>query len=313
MSRLDYGNDLAAPQLQPGYTISADGFGLVQCKATFRWDKSYFLTQATAYNGEFNIGKEFPVFGYSFCRMYKWEYVEEKNGVILITAEYTGIDPEYSVEGGFITIPQVQMVGSASAEDISHHPNFIQVNCISNGLLNELAGPPPAGGIFDVDGFSNPNRALWTPIVANQGALNNCQFVAFLPPATSDEGDINIKAGIKSYYKPQATLRVLLYVSAASNSAAAELALTKASYVGWTTNGSLFHLPAEYKKLATALAYPGNFTYTPEYDALINRSFLITNCSVERFGYVYKVTADLMLSGIAGWDKDIYPQVGGTG
>ena len=83
--------------------------------------------------------------------------------------------------------------------------------------------------------------------------------------------------------------------------------------MGWTTNGSLFNLPAEYKKLAAATQYPGNFTYITEYEAKINRSFLITNCSVERFGYVYKVTADLMLSGIAGWDKDIYPKVGGTG
>jgi hypothetical protein len=245
--------------------------------------------------------------------MYKWDYVEEKNGVILITAEYTGIDPEYNVEGGFITLPQIQMVGSSSAEDITHHPNFIQKNCISNGLLNELAGPPPAGAIFETDGLVNPNRALWAPIVANQGALNNCQFVAFLPSNSADAGDVNIKAGVKSYYKPQSTLRVLIYVSADSNAAAAELALTKASYVGWTTNGSLFNLPVEYKKLVTALAYPGNFTYTPEYTAKINRSFLITSCSVERFGWVYKVTADLMLSGIAGWDRDIYPSVTGAG
>jgi len=312
MARLDYGNDLAAPQLQPGYTISADGFGLVQIKATFRWDKTYFLT-GDAYNGEFQLGKQFVVTRYNYCRMYKWDYVEEKNGVILITAEYTGIDPEYNVEGGRITLPQIQMVGSSSAEDISHHPNFIKLNCISNGLTGILAGPPPAGGIFDDNSGTNPNRALWTPIVANQGALNNCQFVAFLPSNSDVAANINIKAGVKSYYKPQATLRVLLYVSADTNEAAAALALTKASYVGWTTNGSLFNLPAEYKKLAAATQYPGNFTYIAEYEAKINRSFLITSCSVERFGYIYKVTADLMLSGIAGWDKDIYPKVGGTG
>jgi len=313
MARLDYGNDLATPQLQPGYTISADGFGLVQIKATFRWDKTYFLTGEAYNNGQFALGMQFTVAPYQYCRMYKWDYVEEKNGVILITAEYTGIDPEYNVEGGRITLPQIQMVGSSSAEDISHHPNFIKLNCTSSGLTGILAGPPPAGGIFDDSPGTNPNRALWTPIVANQGALNNCQFVAFLPSNSAVAANINIKAGVKSYYKPQATLRVLLYVSADTNEAAAALALTKASYVGWTTNGSLFNLPAEYKKLALATQYPGNFIYIAEYEAKINRSFLITSCSVERFGYIYKVTADLMLSGIAGWDKDIYPKVGGTG
>jgi hypothetical protein len=312
MSRLDYGNNLGTPELQPGWTVSADGFGLVQIRAQYKWDYNFFIVGGSE-TGYFKRGVPFTITRYNYCRMFKYDYVVEKSGIVTITAEYVGVDPEYNVEGGFITLPQVQMVGSSSAEDISHHPNFIQVNCVSNGLANPLAGPPPPGGIFDTDGFSNPNRALWTPIVANQGALNNCQFVGFLPSNSDAAGDINIKAGVKSYYKPQATLRVLLYVSAGSEAAAASLALTKASYVGWTTNGSLFHLPEEYKKLAQSTAYPGNFTYTAEYDALINRSFLITNCSVEKFGWVYKVTADLMLSGIAGWDKDIYPKVGGLG
>ena len=121
------------------------------------------------------------------------------------------------------------------------------------------------------------------------------------------------RSGVKSYYKPQSTLRVLIYVSSSTEADAADLALQKASYVGWTTNGSLFNLPAEYKKLAEDAAYPGNFTYVDEYKSKINRSFLITNCSVEKFGWVYKVTADLMLSGIAGWDKDIYPSVPSPG
>ena len=312
MARTDYGNNLAEPQLQPNWTVNADGFGLVQIKAQFRWDYNYFIA-ADAHNGSFQRGKQFTVTRYNYCRMYKWDYVSEKNGVVTITAEYSGIDPEYNVTGGFITLPQVQMVGSSSAEDITHHPNFIRKNCISNGLTKVLAGPPPAGGDFDKSSATNPNRALWTPIVANQGALNNCQFVAFLPPKDNAEGSVNIKAGVKSYYKPQSTLRVLIYVSSDTEANAATLALTKASYVGWSTNGSIFNLPAEYKKLAEKDAYPGNFDYEETYESKINRSFLITNCSVEKFGWVYKVTADLMLSGIAGWDKDIYPTIPSPG
>lgn len=312
MSRQDYGNNLAVPQLQPGWTANDDGFGLVQGKAQFRWDRTYFLANSVS-NGYFQKGKQFPITEYNYMRMYKWDYVEEKNGLILITAEYCGIDPEYNVTGGFITYPQVQMVGSSSSEDISHHPNFIRVNCTSNGLTNKLAGPPPARAIFDKNESTNPNRALWAPIVANQGASNDCQFVAFLPSNSDDVTKINIKAGVKSYYKPQSTLRVLIYVSADTEANAATLALTKSSYVGWSTNGSLFNLPEEYKKLATSTGYPGNFTYVSEYSAKINRSFLITNCSVEKFGWVYKVTADLMLSGISGWDKDIYPTVPSPG
>jgi hypothetical protein len=74
----------------------------------------------------------------------------------------------------------------------------------------------------------------------------------------------------------------------------------------------LFYLPNEYKKLAKGSdegGYPGGFKYSEEYSALINRNFLVTNCSVERFGNLFKVTADLMLSGLSGWDSDIYPSV----
>jgi len=309
MATTEFGDNLFLPILQPGWTVSCDGFGLVQIKAQFRWNRANWLLNDSS-NLYFSRGHIFDVAPYRYCRMFKWDYVEEKNNIVLISAEYVGIEPQdHTTSGGFITDAQVQMVGSASAEDISHHPNFIQVNCISNGLLNELAGPPPPGGIFEKDSFINPNRALWSKIVINQGALNDCQFVGFLPSNSSDEGDINIKAGIKSYYKPQSTLRVMIYVSSDSDSVAATMALTKASYVGWTTNGRTFNLPEEYRKLAEDEAYPGNFKYKQSYNDLINRSFLVTNCSVERFGYVYKVTADLMLSGIAGWDKDIYPSI----
>jgi len=71
-------------------------------------------------------------------------------------------------------------------------------------------------------------------------------------------------------------------------------------------NGKLYGLPDAYVRLTTT-GYGGTFVYSEEWAAKIHKSFLITNCSVERFGAIWKVTADLMLSGIAGWDQDIYP------
>jgi hypothetical protein len=69
-------------------------------------------------------------------------------------------------------------------------------------------------------------------------------------------------------------------------------------------------LPDSYKGLAAG-QYGGAFIYTALYLSKINRGFLITSCSVEQFGGIWKVTADLMLSGISGWDPDIYPQITG--
>jgi hypothetical protein len=223
-----------------------------------------------------------------------------KGGVLNITADFIGIDS--SINGGDYTNPVVQMTGAASSEDITHHPNFYKINCISIAPVATgvpLAGPPPAAGGFERDTTANPNRALWTPRVQNTGATNNCQFVAFLPAQNSTE-TVNIKAGVKSYYNPHSTLRSTLYIKDQLE------ALRLASYVGWVSDGTIFKLPEEYKQLAT-IGYEGTLKYTDEYDALIARSFLCTNCSVEIFGTIYKITVELMLSGMAGWDPDIYP------
>ena len=95
-------------------------------------------------------------------------------------------------------------------------------------------------------------------------------------------------------------MRVLFYVNNL------EVALTYASWVGWVTDGSNWSIPTAYRQLAAG-GYAGSFQYHERWASQINKSFLVTNASVEEFGGIYKVTADLSLSGISGWDKDIYP------
>jgi hypothetical protein len=172
--------------------------------------------------------------------------------------------------------------------------------------MKGLAGWPVTSG-WDKEIATNPNRALWTPKVVSGGAIQGQQFVGFLPNQTVAEytaGNINIKAGIKNYYKPSNTMRCLFYVNDETN------ALAFASYVGWTTSGAVYQVPEAYQKLATG-GYGGSLIYKPIWQNQIRRGFLITNCSVEQFGGIWKLTADLMLSGLGGWDRDIYPNLDG--
>ena len=299
-----YGNGLAYPSMEPNWTLETDTFGLVQSTVNFKQDLTFFLSA----NGILNFprGMPHPVLS-SYLFLHKASASIEKGNIVNITANYCGIDPEKS--DGY-TIPIVSMVGSSSAEDISHHPNFIKKNCTSISAGNVLAGPPPpAPYSFDSNSSTNPNRALWTPSAQNGALVTQPSFVAFLPP---DNGTgINIKAGVRSYYKPQITLRLTMYVGGGGESTADANAGKLASYNGWITNGSTFQLPDAYKKLTVDGAYPGNFTYSSDYNGYVNRSFLVTIVSMELFGKIYKVTADLMLSGINGWDKDIYPSIPG--
>ena len=270
---------------------------MLQSTVKFKWK----YDQQSNFPSAFSRGTPHPY--NAALTLFKASMSVDKGEVLTVTAEYVGLDSEH-ITGGH-SEPQIQMVSAASSEAITAHPNFYKHYLESITGSEVLAGPPPAGGGFDPSPVTNPNRALWTPKVAGSGAVNNCQFIGFLPPQNIDEPP-NIKAGIKSYYKPQLTLKVLIYVNNETT------ALTMASYNGWITDGDLFYLPEAYKKLtksASGGGYPGGFKYTLEYEELINRNFLVTNCSVERFGNLWKVTADLMLSGLSGWDQDIYPIV----
>jgi hypothetical protein len=303
-SLIPYGDSLIPPVAQPGWQVEADGFGLLQAQIKFKWDNSEMNNFTTVFAKGVTLGSLVSSAPSNFQQMKIWKanMVYDKGNVLTVTADFCGIDP--GVNSGVKTITQVVMSGSTASEPIEHHPNFLDVLCPTGlpPLSNKLAGFPPASG-WDANVATNPNRALWTPKVASGGATQGQQFVGFLPNQDASEfpGSINIKAGIKNYYKPANTLRCLFYVN---NEATA---VGYSSYVGWITNGNLYQLPDSYKGLATGM-YGGSFIYSPEFLAKINRGFLITSCSVEQFGGIWKVTADLMLSGISGWDKDIYPQ-----
>jgi hypothetical protein len=297
-----YGYNLITPIAQPGWQVEADGFGLIQAQVKFKWTASqlpgFTTTFAKGTTFQSLVGAITPS-SLSQLKLWKANYVYEKGEVVTVTADFCGIDP--NINGGTRTNPQMVMTGSAASEPIEHHPNFLLVNVTSGGLVNKLAGFPTGTG-WDNNIATNPNRALWRPAVAQGGAVQAFQFVGFLPNQNAEEtvSKVNIKAGIKNYYKPSNTMRVLFYVNNV------EVALTYASYVGWVTDGSNWNIPPAYRQLATG-GYAGSFQWNERWSSQINKSFLITNGSVEEFGGIYKVTADLMLSGISGWDKDIYP------
>jgi hypothetical protein len=303
---IKYGNDLETPVVQPGWTVDSDGFGMLQSSVNFKWAKAYI----GQFPDWFHRGRSHPSDDYSQLKLFKATMTEEKGDIITINAEYCGLSSGGGGEAGIdyngrgYSDPQVMMTGAAASESIQAHPNFISINCDSlapAGPIQPLAGPPPLGGGFVDDILVNPNRALWTPKVAGGGFVNNCQFVGFLPNQSTTDTTPNIKAGIKSYYKPQNTLRVLVYFTEQ------EEALNRASLVGWVTDGNSFYLQDEYKKFATG-GYTGELLYSAGWTSQIHKSFLVTNASVERFGALWKLTADLMVSGMGGWDISLYPK-----
>jgi hypothetical protein len=310
-----YGDALTTPVPQSGWQVEQDGFGLLQAQVKFKWD----ITKRGDFTTTFKKGDKLSTFisgveaAYANMGLWRANMTTDKTNVLTVTADFAGIDP--NINGGAKTNTQMAMTGATASEPIEHHPNFLVQNLVTNAnVMKVLAGFPDASGWNpnltpainpDTGVGGNPNRALWTPKVVSNGAIQGQQFVGFLPNQTSQEyidGNINIKAGIKNYYKPSNTMRCLFYVDNETT------ALGFASYVGWTTSGAVYQVPEAYQKLATG-GYGGSLIYKDIWKNKIRRGFLITNCSVEQFGGIWKLTADLMLSGLGGWDRDIYPNL----
>lgn len=302
-STITHGKDPAG-YLQPDYQFSHNGYGLLQLSANFVFNSEY-AGKSTVY---FPRGSSLNIVnGYDLgnaLMSYSWTCVKsEETGrdgqVIYIKAFFVAIDPQ---KGGMITDTEATLSSAAVSEPIETHPNFSKLLCLQiapskgtplGGELDEQ-GPP-----LDVnDTARNPYRAKWLP-GSIPGALNY-QFVGFLPAQKSSD-DVNRKAGVKSFLRPSVTLRLTAYTTSE------EMASDTARYTGWISGKSgfgAFYIPGPYQKVAESKLKISSL------DPSLNggTNWLITSVNMEVYGGLFKMQAELLLSGPMGWDTDIYPE-----
>lgn len=278
--------------MEKNWTIQHDGFGLVtmQLKFTADSDKSYDITQ------DFKRGDQPPITGLEFLTLHKVS-ASTNDGTVTIIVDYCGIE-----DGASTTITQVQVSSATAMEAIETHPNFtkVQIKQIGNG--KPLAGAAKYIAEHETDLAINPNRAHFA--ISQPTALQAVQysFAGFLP-AQNPNDDVNLKAGVRSYFRPSIILRCLAYTDSE------DLAKKTLSRVGWINYGNLgaIDLPDPYANLAANYDTELSVDLPKGVSTDRRRNYLCTNASMEIFGGLYKIQADLMLSGIIGWDPDIYP------
>ena len=277
--------------MDKNWTIQHDGFGLVtmQLKFTADSDKSYQIAT------DFKRGDAPPIIGLEHMTLHK-AVATSNNGICTVMADYCGIDGASDS-----TITQVQVSSATSQEAIETHPNFTKVQCVKIGDgQTPLAGPAKYVYDNEDDETINPNKAHFSVVTTASGQLTQYQFVAFLPSREPSD-PVNLKAGIRAYFKPGVTLRCLAYTNDADT---AKLTIRR---VGWANLGNIgaIVLPPPYNSLLEDFDTDLPLTLPDGLER--NRTYLCTNASVEVYGGLYKVQADLMMSGIIGWDTDIYP------
>jgi len=287
---MSYGADLITQyHLDQNWSLSHDGFGLVTTQFKFTTD-AYKTQDITR---DFKRGDKPPIPGYENFTLYKVTS-STANGILTVVADYCGIEGNQET-----TVCQVQVNSATGQEAIETHPNFTEVTS-PRISMKPLAGPAKFIADNEEDLSKNPNRAHFALQRATSRQIVVYAFAGFLP-AQKPGDTINLKAGIRSYFKPSVTLRCLVYTNNA------ELAQKTVRRVGWSNKGffGAIKLPPPYDNLLEKADQdlPVVFVGNPG----VKRNYLCTSASVETYGGLYKIQADLMMSGFIGWDRDIYP------
>ena len=292
MALVSTGNTLAAEMLQPGYTLTSDGFGLVTCSATYKvdWTASVAVTAR---------GTAFPVAGLTYLKAHKSSQSYDSLEYKTIKVDYVGIDP--TINGGTRSNPNTSVANGLTAENITSHPNFF--SAAAGYTVGPIAGlPADFGGAYDDSTLGPlvsvmavpPSPKAGTPVVvpSSEGYNGACfetgmggRFIGFVDP------DYPALYGKTQYLARTTTYSGVAYYSDASFVQALYLLLGSAT--GTNSWGASFPLiPA----------------WGPTGVGIYGNQNLLSQINVEEYGTRFKVMYEIRYSK-EGWSPDVYVNI----
>lgn len=288
MARIEKGNALTTDILQPGWTTTSDGFGLIIINATFKSDAN-----AGAF-APFVRGTPFPAGGYSYCKSHKGSISWDNLGVATLKVDYVGIDP--SVNGGVRTRANTSSANGLTGENITSHPNFFEsAGGFSGGPLAGL--PSNFGGAYD-DSTLGPmvnviNMTTMKPVSVPscEGYNGACfergeggRFIGFVDPSYP------ALYGRTQYLARTTTYSGVMYTTSLSDVQALYALLGSATA---TNSWGVF-------ALLPAWAPVGTGTY--------GKVNLLSQVNIEEYGLLYKVMYEIRYSK-EGWPPNVYSNI----
>lgn len=114
------GNTLTTALLQPGWTVTADGFGLNTSTTVFKIDTTFDIDSFTT------KGNAHPDAAYSYLKLDKWKVSWDTLNIATLTVDYVGIDT--AINSGIRTKPNTSSANGLTTESITTHPNFFAAN-----------------------------------------------------------------------------------------------------------------------------------------------------------------------------------------
>lgn len=299
MARQDYGDTLLAPVLQPGWKLSDDGFGLHTISAVYKYDLTLGFN--------WTRGEPFTVADYNYCKLHKVSLSFDGLGVITATADYVGISPSTPSEGEY-TEAQMTTAGGLSTEKIETKPNFT-VEFAGSPRLN-IAGEPPytQSALGPLVSIKNPADFASQTVTGGAVAITKQNsFIGYNGACFENEDGGKFLGfvdpsypyfyGKTSYLADQQTFSGIVYVASEAMANTFLDALGSSSPNGNWNNNLPYIIPSYLT---------GPFTQTVGADAY--NQLLLTQCNIESFGTLFKVTYEIKYS-VPGWHPAVYREI----
>jgi len=291
MARIDKGNDLSSPVLQPGWTIQQDGYGLFTGRCMFKMDKSYAVNVA-----DFERGLAHPVSPfntYMFSNTSSVSY--DRNGIANITIDYVGINNTAEGASTDTTSPNVSGAVSTSSEGIETHPNFF-VATIEDEVIAGVGTGTATAPIYEASSFKAKTSDAATLYKGENGAhftqKSGGQFVGFLDPA------FPLYYGRKSYLSPQTGFSGVIYTTDSDVVIDMKDAVGRSS----STNDWGGNLP---QLLPAYLG--GTFLSNPVAGGVALPQLLLASVNFEDFGLSVKKINYTIRYNVEGWVTAVHP------
>lgn len=273
-------------ELQAGWTIENDGYGLLTCRAEYiRNDNLSFINATTVKNSVFE--KDNRLYGHKFS----WSKISLQRWKV--TIDYVGIDTSQpnTVTDNW-TQPQTFGNNGLSTEKIETHPNFFEKTIGTNiGSDTAIAGK-----------FSDLNQ---TSLIVGKGVnyMEGFNGAIFEPSATTNRtgkfvgfyrDDKPQFYGKTSYLAPSTVFSGIVYTDIAANATAFKNALG----VALNTNNL---------DIASAPAFiPVEFGTS--WNGSSGPQLLVSKVDIENYGPLWKISYEVRYSR-EGFPKVVYPKI----
>jgi len=287
MAQVANGKTLLTAEIQPGWTVQSDGFGLITSTTTYKADIAAPISS-------FERGQPHPDTFYSYLKAHKYQISWDNLRYKTIKVDYVGIDP--GVGGGVRTLANTSVANGLAAESITTHPNFFEQ--ASGFTVGPLAGlPSDFGGAYDDSTLGPPVTVLnvdtGRPVVvpSSEGYNGACfetgmggRFIGFVSP------DVPYLYGKTQYLAKTTTYSGVMYTTSQSDVQALYALLGTAT---GTNSWGIFQLIPAWGPTGT-----GDY----------GKQNLLSQINVEEYGSLYKVIYEIRYAK-EGWPPDVYANI----